>query len=257
MKTFNFNCLIRVITLIFIIAATLALIISGRITLYLHPKMLIFLYIAIAFLSLMLISQLPLLFKEGKSGLNPVYLAFIIPILLGVGSGAGSMEKNVSEKKGVVVSKDTTVYSNGGSKEGPGEERSNPPLPREADAGGKAIVLNADNFLPVLNQLFNEPERFKGNRLVISGFAYNPKGFSDGQFAIARLTISCCAADAGVVGMICQAEEGQSYEPEQWYEVEGVMSSLTIEERTIPLLMIERSKAIEKPENIYVYQKPQ
>lgn len=250
----NLNCLVKAATLLLIIAALLVLIVTGKIQLYLHPKMFVFLYVALVFLALMFFSLLPQLFKEGREGLKPVYLAFIIPILLGLGSAPGALEQNVSEKKGVMVSKDTTLYSQNEAEIG-SEKSGNANLPSAKE--GKALVLNSDNFLSVLDQLFEEPDKFVGNRLIISGFAYKADSFNEGQFAIARLTISCCAADAAMVGLFCSGGELSSFEDEKWYEVDGVLSTTKMGERTIPLLEITGAKAIEKPENVYVYQTPQ
>lgn len=250
----SLNSLVKAATLLLIIAALLVLLITGKIELYLHPKMLIFIYGALVFLTLMFIFQLPQLFKEGKGGLKPVYLAFIIPILLGLGSTPGALEQNVSEKKGVMISKDTTLYSQSDEQIDSGKKGA---AGSSTAKGQKALVLDEHNFLSVLDQLFDDPERFAGNRLVVSGFAYKAESFGEGQFAIARLTISCCAADAAMVGIFCRSEEGGSFEVDSWYEVDGVMSSTTINGRKVPLLEISSSRPIEKPENVYVYQRPQ
>lgn len=245
----SLNSLVKAATLLLIIVALLALLVTGKIELYLHPKMLIFIYAALLFLTVMFIFQLPQLFKEGKSGLKPVYLAFIIPILLGLGSAPGALEQNVSEKKGVMLSKDTTVYSQSETEIGSERSPSN-----DAGQAGKALVVNSDNFLTVLDQLFEEPERFVGNRLIISGFAYKADSFNEGEFAIARLTISCCAADAAMVGIFCSGGELSDFEAEKWYEVDGVLSTTKMDARTIPLLEISSSRPIKKPKNVYVYQ---
>ena len=114
-------------------------------------------------------------------------------------------------------------------------------------------ILERDDFLTKLDPLYDEIENHIGQRVRISGFAYTLNELDDNQLVVGRLYIICCAADASIVGLLCQLDEDIDFEADAWYEAEGTIKMTQFQGEPMPLLKVSSWKSIESPENPFVY----
>jgi putative membrane protein len=117
----------------------------------------------------------------------------------------------------------------------------------------ETIIMNASNFIAVLNHLYMEPEKYINREIIVYGFSYSLDNFSENEFVIARLYITCCAAHAVVVGLLCHTQGKAAIAVDNWYRVSGIFTVTEYENQVMPQINVTDIISIEKPENIYVY----
>ncbi len=92
-----------------------------------------------------------------------------------------------------------------------------------------------------------EPSKYQDNKIKVTGFYFLN---SDGEPMIAKYILSCCAADARIMGV--WLTESLPYDPDQWIEIEGTLQEIKIDDiRTIGI-KIETHKDIPTPQDPYV-----
>lgn len=97
------------------------------------------------------------------------------------------------------------------------------------------------------------------DRLKIKGFAFYQDDFEDNQVSISRLLMTCCAADTSIIGMLADTSNiDEKIEQGKWYEFEGSIDHTmakdpqTKKDTKVPLLKVDKIKAIETPISPYV-----
>lgn len=114
--------------------------------------------------------------------------------------------------------------------------------------------LNDSNYVITLNKLYENIDNIEGSKIIIRGFTIKDTSvITAGYFIIGKYIVSCCVADAGVVGILVK-EELISVNDNEWYEIEGVIN--VIEDNTGSKTIAITPTTIEsiESENMYVYQ---
>lgn len=105
-------------------------------------------------------------------------------------------------------------------------------------AGMPACVIN--NNVDVSGTVSSVEEKFSeymykslgeliGQEAALYGFVYKDDSFPEGTIAVSRLLISCCAADASLVGYHVKVEDPDEYEDDEWILVSGVVMAGSME----------------------------
>jgi putative membrane protein len=126
-----------------------------------------------------------------------------------------------------------------------------------AVAGGDVLVATGDplkwNILEWL-RAFNRSDNlasFNGRQANVIGFVYREPSFPEGQFMIARFTISCCVADSSAIGLpVVWAEEVPI---DQWVNIQGTFELGDFRGEQVPLLVATQVERIDQPEHPYIY----
>jgi putative membrane protein len=85
----------------------------------------------------------------------------------------------------------------------------------------------------------------------ISGFVYDA-GLGGDTVWLARFVLTCCAVDAQPVGVPVQLDDWrESYEEDQWVEVEGLFRLAETEKGEQIVLIPNKIEAIDQPDNPY------
>ncbi|QIL46240.1 TIGR03943 family protein [Vagococcus coleopterorum] len=116
------------------------------------------------------------------------------------------------------------------------------------------VVLNEDNYLQVMELIYNYPQAFAGKPIKLNGFMYNePK---TGKQFLFRFGVLHCVADSGVYGLLLDSESDLVYPDNQWLSIEGVIDSQYYEPfgQTLPTVKVEKTTKISPPKNEYVYR---
>ncbi len=86
------------------------------------------------------------------------------------------------------------------------------------------ILIDTDTFSRRVNLIWDDPERFVGEEVRLTGFVYRRPDWPADTFVVARLSIWCCAADAAVVGLLAQADQAATAPTDgQWVELSGTL----------------------------------
>lgn len=112
-------------------------------------------------------------------------------------------------------------------------------------------LIEKNRGAQILDSIYSDLKSFENNKIVIRGFVFREKGFKKENFVIARSAISCCAADASVVGFLCEFSDAGSLQNDEWIEVKGLLKEMTYDGENIPVIVVEEFKKVEKPRSEY------
>jgi putative membrane protein len=250
MKRFNLNEFIWFILLSGLTIYITKLIFLGQIHYYVHPKMNKFIIFSIIALFTLTVHQFKKVFslidrKKVKSG----FLIFLLPLLLGTAVAPQNLSLDIAENKGIVLTgsdieiNDTyrTRFSN---------------LDNIIDED--IIIFESGMYHRIVETIANNLERFIGKKVIIEGFVFKDGNFSDEEFVVARMLMTCCAADAQVIGLLCSWEASIDIDREQWVILEGVIDIKNyIDDSGIshkmPIILVDNLQLIDQPTNTYIY----
>lgn len=143
--------------------------------------------------------------------------------------------------------------SDASGRDAPGSDEPIPP-------GDSRIVVTAAQFDAILSRLWDDPERYAGRQVSITGFSYYRETWGDDLFVVARMLMWCCAADAYIVGLAVETSNAYPRPRDgQWIEVDGILgvtsqieTGATVLE-SVPTLRDVQWRNVPPPESEYVF----
>lgn len=116
------------------------------------------------------------------------------------------------------------------------------------------IKVTTENYMEVMEVLYDFPNRFAGKTLEFTGFVYNDPSQSDAQFLF-RFGIIHCIADSGVYGLLT-TQNKTHYPNNTWIHAKGKIALIYHKalKQTLPTLETESFDAVSEPSNPYVYR---
>ena len=223
---------------------------TDRILLFIHPKMLKYVYFSLFVLILLAGVQLRRITRAREQApLKMGYILFLIPLFLGFAVNPQGLNGDVAAKKGMTLNQSNkgSMIIQTGNMEG-----------AEIVEDG-IIAFHDGDFVYILEEIYGNMEKYQGNQVIISGFIFRAEGFQSNEFVVARLLMNCCAADAQVVGLLCKMEELEDFEKDQWVQVKGTLKTAehvdpySKVKEIVPMIQVEQIERIEKPATSYVY----
>ena len=117
-----------------------------------------------------------------------------------------------------------------------------------------SIVINDENYLEVMEAIYDYPNEFEGKEIEFIGFVYNDPNHTNSQFVF-RFGIMHCIADSGVFGLLTTGNTNH-YENNTWVRVKGKIRNHYHKElnQVLPTLEVQSFIKVDKPENPYVYK---
>jgi putative membrane protein len=129
--------------------------------------------------------------------------------------------------------------------------------PGEIKFGSDIFKIDKENFYSASEQIFSFPEKFVNRKIQITGFVYKSRKLKDKRYIIARLVMYCCAADAGITGVIFNSEKsGGIFKKDEWLELYGHIEMESAgggNDDKAPVLVVESYKRIPAESSPYVY----
>lgn len=246
MKRFNINEFLRLIILSGFAFYFFYILKTGKIYMFISPRMIIYTKCTLIFLSILSIYQLTKVFTvKLNQKINKVYIILILTLIicfLGLGNKVNS---NLAEKKGI------NITSTQQSKNDKDDDESK-------DDEGNMVIADY-NFVSKTDDIGANLEKYRGKKVVISGFVYKDNTLKLDEFVIARQLMTCCAADTSIVGLLCGYDNTSSLQKDQWVRIVGTIDSTqykdsgSSKETTLALIKIETIENIKIPGNVYVY----
>ncbi|HXF61066.1 MAG TPA: TIGR03943 family protein [Caldilineaceae bacterium] len=93
-----------------------------------------------------------------------------------------------------------------------------------------------------------------GQEAKVVGFVYrNPERYGEDHFLLTRFVVSCCVADAAVVGLVVRWPETAMLQDDQWVEVSGVFAPSQLEGWEAPVLAAKTVTPVATPTQPYLY----
>ncbi|MEO1771940.1 TIGR03943 family putative permease subunit [Candidatus Enterococcus ferrettii] len=117
------------------------------------------------------------------------------------------------------------------------------------------LRVTDENYLEVMELIYNYPNTFVGKKLSYDGFDYQTTKEQTYNFLF-RFGIIHCVADSGVFGLMMRLPENTQVDNNQWLHVEGTIELDYFEpfKRQLPALAVEQVQPIAAPKNQYVYR---
>ena len=116
------------------------------------------------------------------------------------------------------------------------------------------IQITADNYMAVMEVIYDYPDEFVGKTVEMTGFVYNDPDNPNQQFLF-RFGIIHCIADSGVYGLLTTGQT-QHFANDTWVKARGTIKIIYHNslEQSLPSLELTDLIQIQKPANPYVYR---
>ncbi|WEG73033.1 TIGR03943 family putative permease subunit [Vagococcus intermedius] len=117
------------------------------------------------------------------------------------------------------------------------------------------IEVTDNNYLKVMELIYNYPQKFVGKKIEFKGFVYNDP--TKETFFLFRFGILHCVADSGVYGlMIDRNGLDKEYKANTWLTIRGTIDTKYYEpfSQVIPMVKADKVTVTSNPSNEYVYR---
>lgn len=223
-----------------------ALIASGDVAGYVHPRFVPGLVLSCILLFLIGLLQCEQLLK-GYSGVKPgpgkwIACALVaLPLLFNLLSSPASMGSYMMDKKETDPAAAQAAI--------PGEAAS----PEDNRDDGWNPVISDVNYLAAMIVLYQDPANYVGRDIEFTAFVYHQEDLPPNCFLALRFVITCCAADAQPAGLMCQFQQAVGLEDDQWVRIKGKIQSQMYQENLIPVVNVTEIQVVDPPAHPYVY----
>ncbi len=284
-KKLNLNELVWLLILIGFTYYFYMIISTNKLTLFVHPKMVKYVKFALGFFILLIVFQAKNIysFKKPKS-FKFGYIIFLIPITLGflvkpVGMSADNainkgfsltsqLKINTLKHNHTVLEDGTEVceHNDGNTHFAQNtniSENTNVTLKNPLDnitgEKGKTISMTSENFINIYEDIYGNPQNYLGKLINMKGFIYKQKGLNKDEFILSRIVVSCCAADAQLVGILCGNSEEKTLTEGTWVNIEGILSQREYKDAksgeisVIPMIKVSKVEKLDAQNNEYIY----
>ncbi len=116
------------------------------------------------------------------------------------------------------------------------------------------VVLNEKTFAGWLLEIYDFPEKYLGQSVTITGFAFRPDGLEADEVTLVRLIVTCHVAHAAPDGFILRWPEAGSLKTDSWYRVEGIFEKGLFDGRETIRIRVKSVTPVDKPADPYIYQ---
>ncbi len=108
------------------------------------------------------------------------------------------------------------------------------------------------NYSTILKTVHDDIDSYIGKKIKFSGFVYRVYDLDKEQFVLGRNMIISSDLQTVVVGFLCHYKDAINFRDNQWITIEGTITKGSYH-GDMPILEITSIKAIEKPNDEYVY----
>lgn len=214
----------------------LYLYISGEIALYIHSRFHPLTLATGIVLALLAVGRLVIPAKAcGCAQLKPyVYSIFLLPIIIGLFSPVRVLDAGLANRRGISLQPPLAVPA-----------WNAPPV--------GAIRLDDQNYMTIYANLYSNPQKFKGRVVEVEGFVLHKDEYGPGTFIVARYSITCCIADAVLLGFLANWQGSTTIAENDWVKVAAIVQPELYNDKLVPMLVIQYLEVIRQPRNPYIF----
>ena len=125
------------------------------------------------------------------------------------------------------------------------------------DLSKSPCEIAADDFGLFYTDALDNVDRYNGKRVVLIGQAEILREFRGRAFVLQRQAYTCCAADIGLMGVLCMYDIKSNFPAGQWLKVTGQVRYFEDEQNgqkvAVPCLTVENYVVTSKPDNDVIY----
>lgn len=290
--------------LLFALSGYLAFImLTDRITGYIHPRFISFTWFAVAGFVVMGAALMVAAFRSADRPARLwVYLTVLAPLLLGFAVPPATFGADLVARQGInlvarqrsrvgvnappaqpmvpVVSEPVATVPPDGAQQAGGSNQSgggadtppaqkpsgttqtpvtqtpSTPAPAPKPQSGKPPVrvqLNDKNMYAQLMSMYEDPRRWEGATLEMTGFVFQPGDLAKDEFALVRLIVTCHVAHAVPEGVIAVWPQAQSLKVDTWYKLVGTVELSRYRGQETFKVVVKELVPTAQPKDAYVY----
>lgn len=221
-----------------------AVLMSGRITWYIHARFTTLVIFAAVFLTAMagftlynlLAHSRPETGHHHDRGAGSELIILALPLALALLIPAAPLTSDALAVRGADFSAQGAAVS--GSMQKAGE------------------MASEDRSLLDWMRLFNEEDGAapsKGEKARLIGFVVFDDDLGSGRFMLGRFIVTCCVADAFPIGLAVESSDISSLKQDAWVEVRGTIGETLIDGQPAPLILAASVQAVAEPDQPYLY----
>jgi putative membrane protein len=246
---------------------------TGKISLFVHPKMVKYVKFAVGFFAILAFFQGRNIFSNKKAKPFKIgYLMFLIPLALGVLLRAGEISVNTVINKGFSLTSQLKIntlkhkhiaLTDVAEKCEHDEYEINDPLNNSLESlqlvKGETIVMTNEDFMKNYEDIYGNSFKYIDRVINMKGFIYKQKGLKEDEFILSRMLVSCCMADVQIVGLLCEFKGEKVFTEGTFVSIEGTLGQRQYtdyksgEISAIPIIKVDKIKKIDKLSNEYIY----
>ncbi len=243
------------------------LVISGRMKELVHPRMTILVVFgAITLAAFVAVELWSFLRRRSATTVKPGFALFIVPFALIPFSFSNNpltmasiSSLSLSQGMSTLNLKATNVTANANPFLPPAPEPSDKKIEAVLAAPGP-VVMNEKDYYHLYGKIYEDPSKYEGRQIVVSGFVFPVAGSASDRFIAARQLMWCCAADSVTIGFVCDAvPPGVTLKSGDWVKVSGMISSTTYIDpnthvsSTVPMVKAREVKILKDPDFVFAY----
>lgn len=242
----NKNAFLQNVILLGFAFFMIKIIVTGEVALYVHPKMNLYILLCGIIFAILALLNFENMITEQDNKLNKSLFIFIVPLCLALFVPATSLSASTIQNKGMNFGLYSTSNSNNKNKQ------SNLELGAKTNEG-IVIQVTEENYAQTMYDLHDQLDDYIGTTIQISGYVFKNDAFNSNEFVIGRTMITCCTADASLVGLKCENIGSENLENDDWYMVTGTIKKVDYEGVEIPGIEVTGLEKTNTPINEYVY----
>jgi putative membrane protein len=262
MKRFNLDEFLWFIILLAFTVYFYYLLSTGKISMFISPRLTKYIIFALIGFGILTLYQYTKIFTiRSRRPLNKSYILLFVTLIIGYIAAQNGLNSSIVEKKGVDLAVVTDKKEVTTLDKSTNNAVKNMQLQSEEELidDGGTIEFTNDNYSRQLVKIEDNFEKYKGRKVIITGFVYKENNFKSDEFVAARLFMSCCAADSQVIGLMSKWEKATTLDKDEWVKIGGTIDSTkykdsqTGKEMNIPLIKVDKVEKIQKPDNPFIY----
>ena len=277
MKKLNVDIIIKILILLGFSVFYFRIIISNEILMYVHPRIVPFVVlgmIAMVIIALFLIKDS--FHSKKKKFKIKNYIIFIIPLIMIFFMQSTSAESTTITSSDINANTGSNITSNSnlnnvstnntnqdnnsingstfdlyeGKTETNGQGTSDK---KELDIKDNVITVNSKNFVFSLDEILDNPDKYVGQEIEITGFVYKDKTLKENEFIVGRFMMVCCAGYLQIAGLGCEGNNLEAYDNDTWIKINGKIKNDTSDGTADPVIVVEHIEKDLNPDTSYVY----
>ncbi|GFZ32664.1 TIGR03943 family protein [Clostridium zeae] len=259
--------LMKSLILISIAIFFIYIIATGKVLLYVHPRIVPYIKISIPVMLILALATMPEMFRPRRRSNKSEYMFFLIPIALAILIPGKTMDSSTisfsSIEANTLASKAKDNSTSNNSSNQNNEAQVNKDTQSESDSKidtnngllmiNDEIVMTDTNFVKWVTEISENMNKYKGKKISAVGFVFKSDMLSKNEFVPARLMMTCCTADLQPVGFLCRYNEGELLTKDSWVLVKGTIDVENYKGQDMPVIIGESVEKADKPKVDYVY----
>jgi TIGR03943 family protein len=234
---------------------------SGKVSLYVHPRLNGFLWMAAIVLIAIALYMFPRAFTPKHNARPKKYLFFLLPLLACVLIPAGTVQSKAvtfgaPAAAGVSSVQDKgTIIPDSAPQEDIGIDISSSSAKKELPAEDKngITTVTDEGFADWYQDINENMKKYEGKTLKFKGQVFRMKGFAKNEIVPARYAMVCCTADLEPCGILSRGDDVAKYKDNDWVWVTGKIKVEKYQGQTMPVCYITNIEPANKAEANYIY----